>query len=204
MFISGNHNTFNFEDCRFDSNFSFNPDGIALYNNSVSDSFYFKNVNMFNHNTIINGELLYFISEGSGNALLLNFDSCAIFNNKLGGSSKGLIALLVYDETYNIKINNCLFENNKIAQGSLIVDVTNSKGEISIKNTKFYNNKSQNPNLACIDYIGRGENGTDNVFYLDNCVFARNDGAFTMINEFGSSIAYITNCTFSIMENILL
>ena len=196
LFINGNHNSYFIEECRFDNNLSVNAEGMGIYSNSISDSFYFKKVSILNHFASINGVVLNFLSQDFNSTIKLTFDSCTFINNKLGGSSPGIIFLYLFDNNYQININNCLFEKNKSAYGSLNIDASNSKGIVNIKNTKFINNKSSNPNLACIDYIGRGEKGTDNIMNLDNCVFARNDGAFTMVNEFGSSLAYITNCTF--------
>jgi len=196
MFISGNHNTFYIKNCRFDNNFGLNPDGLGISNSTISDTFYFKNINVINNKVKYNGVVFYFINDRDISNVHVEFDSCNFLNNYMGTSEGGLISFYLYDNNYYLGINNCLFNSNFNSVGCIDVEVSNSKGEMNIKNSKFLNNKSNIPTLSGISYYGRGLNSSDNIINLDNCVFAKNDGAFTMVNESGSSLAFITNCTF--------
>ncbi len=196
LFIAGNHNKFLIQNCRFDNNKSLNPDGMAMYNTCESDTFSLKNTYFGNHSTTENGVVCYFVAENAGNWIKLDVDSCKFELNKLGGSSIGTLAVLLFDSRYDITVKNSSFQGNKSSYGSFSIEATDSNGKATVENCKFYNNKCNNPNLACIYFYGRGSQIGQNNMYVQNCVFAKNDGAFTMVNETGSYLAYITNCTF--------
>lgn len=120
--------------------------------------------------------------EGKGNVII---DSCLFDLNYYYGAPTGSSYILEFDGLDSVLISDCQFSRNE-ANG-LIYSINIRKG-MRLKNLHIVANK--NPLITC----GTQENA---MFYIENCLFERNQFTFGATYFGGAQHLEVQNCTFA-------
>jgi len=195
------------KNCQFERNNCYNADGLSIFFDNFSDDtldiqkcrFSFHTRELYTSES--NGYLvsLFPISGNLADRLYFHMDSSLFYFNKMkSGASSMINVYMDNSENYKVEISNSVFENNRASFGCLRVNFNNSSGNATVNKCQFLNNKvfsSKNGGGIAFDSEFMNANQI-NTFAVNNCVFAKNDGAFIMINPEGKAYAKINNCTF--------
>ena len=123
------------------------------------------------------------------------FTNCIIDSNSflVGGSSFGVFGAGMIIIGGSCSINSCVFSNNTSGSGFLDASrggALDTTGTVSIVNTVFYNNSSQNG--AALQFGGSDGNTST----VTNCSFVNNTSSFAGTAYSGFSKATFKNCIF--------